>query len=119
LYLNARATVVPSLCYEVSPLVIAESWSCGTPVIVRELGSLKEIVDDFGGGLYFSSTKEFEVQLTRLVADDVLRDRLSEAARKAWSSHLTPGKHMERYMEIIGSIRKETQSITATTIGGA
>ena len=119
LYQNARATIVPSLCYEVVPLVIAESWSCGTPVIVRELGSLKEVVEDFGGGLCFSSINEFKVQLTRLVADDVLRERLSASARKAWSSHWTHGKHMERYMDIIDTVRAETQSTTATTTGGA
>jgi glycosyltransferase involved in cell wall biosynthesis len=117
LYQNARATIVPSLCYEVVPLVIAESWSCGTPVIARELGSLKEVVEDFGGGLCFSSKKDFEAQLTRLAADDVLRDRLSDAALKAWSSHWTPGKHLERYMGIIDTIRTEAQP--ATTIGGA
>ena len=117
LYQNARATIIPSLCYEVSPLVIAESWSCGTPVIARELGSLKEVVEDFGGGLCFSSIEELKVQLTRLAADNVLRDRLSKAASKAWSSHWTPGKHMERYLGIIDIIRTEAQP--ATTIGGA
>jgi glycosyltransferase involved in cell wall biosynthesis len=111
LYQNARATIVPSLCYEVSPLVIAESWSCGTPVIARELGSLKEVVEDYGGGLCFSSMEELKVQLTRLATDNVLRDRLSKAASKAWSTHWTPGKHMERYMDIIDTIR--------TTTGGA
>ncbi len=38
--------VVPSLWYEVSPLVIQEAFLAGKPVITSELGGMKELVED-------------------------------------------------------------------------
>ena len=42
LYRGALATIIPSLCYEISPQVLGESWSCGTPIIARKIGALEE-----------------------------------------------------------------------------
>lgn len=40
---KARYLVLPSVCYEGMPMTIVEALSCGTPVIVPELGALHEI----------------------------------------------------------------------------
>ena len=50
---SAYAVVIPSICYEVSPMVIAESFKLGIPVIVSNIGSLPEnIVDGKNGYIY-------------------------------------------------------------------
>ncbi len=47
-------TVVPSLCYENSPTVIAESFSCGVPVIAADIGGISELVTDGVNGFTFA-----------------------------------------------------------------
>ena len=53
LYRRARAVVLPSICYEVFPMVILESFRESTPVIARRLGPYPEIVDQSQGGFLF------------------------------------------------------------------
>jgi glycosyltransferase involved in cell wall biosynthesis len=63
-WLNARAAmerlhatrflVVPSVCYEGFPMVIAEAYACGVPVIAAGHGGLAEIVRDGSTGLHFA-----------------------------------------------------------------
>jgi glycosyltransferase involved in cell wall biosynthesis len=50
----ARFLVVPSVCYEGFPMVIAEAYACGVPVIAAGHGGLAEIVRDGSTGLHFA-----------------------------------------------------------------
>jgi glycosyltransferase involved in cell wall biosynthesis len=50
----ARFLVVPSICYEGFPMVIAEAYACGVPVIATGHGGLAEIVRDGCTGLHFA-----------------------------------------------------------------
>jgi glycosyltransferase involved in cell wall biosynthesis len=50
----ARFLVVPSVCYEGFPMVIAGAYACGVPVIAAGHGSLAEIVRDGSTGLHFA-----------------------------------------------------------------
>jgi len=50
----ARFLVVPSVCYEGFPMVIAEAYACGVPVIAAGHGGLAEIVRDGRTGLHFA-----------------------------------------------------------------
>lgn len=48
----AEAVVVPSLCYEGLPMVIAEAFSVGTPVVVSRIGALPDLVAEGVTGLH-------------------------------------------------------------------
>jgi glycosyltransferase involved in cell wall biosynthesis len=48
----ARAVIVPSMFYEPFGLVAAEAQACGTPVIVSDLGGLKEQVRPMTGHVF-------------------------------------------------------------------
>lgn len=51
---QAMFVVFPSEWFEGFPLVIAEAFACGVPVIASGIGSLLEIVEDGRTGLFFS-----------------------------------------------------------------
>jgi glycosyltransferase involved in cell wall biosynthesis len=50
---GARFLVFPSMWYEGFPLTIAEAFARGLPVVVSQLGSMAEIVQDGVTGLHF------------------------------------------------------------------
>src|SRR5262249_10886134 len=49
LFRGARAVVVPSLVYETFGYVVLEAFHEGTPVVVRDLGALPELVEESRG----------------------------------------------------------------------
>jgi len=104
LYKQAIATIVPSLTYEISPYVVAESWSVKTPVVVRDIGALKEMVEQTGGGLWFSSTEVLYSQLDTISQDNALREKLGEAGHEAYIRGWTPEVHIQRYLSIIDRV---------------
>lgn len=105
LYTGAVALVVPSLGYEVFPLVTLEAFAQGTPAIVRDVGGLPEAVADSGGGYTYGSDAELVRALDALVADDALRRRLGEQGRAGWLRLWSEQPHLEQYLATIGEVR--------------
>jgi len=60
---NADFIIMPSLWYEGFPMVLVESFACGTPALVSDIGSMQEIVTPLQTGLHFSAG---DVQSLRL-----------------------------------------------------
>jgi FkbM family methyltransferase len=52
---KARVVIVPSECYENFPLIIAEAFACGTPVVCSRLGAMQEVVEDGRTGIHFTA----------------------------------------------------------------
>lgn len=46
LYFHALACIVPSITYETFGMIIIEAFARKTPVIVRDLGALPEVIHD-------------------------------------------------------------------------
>jgi glycosyltransferase involved in cell wall biosynthesis len=51
---RARFLVFPSTCYESFPMVIAEAFACGLPVLASGIGAAAEIVQDGRTGVHFA-----------------------------------------------------------------
>jgi glycosyltransferase involved in cell wall biosynthesis len=75
---DASALILPSTWYEGFPMIIAEAFAVGLPVITSSLGSMASIVDHQRTGLHFEPGNA---------------DALVEAARW-WSAHPAEGAFM-------------------------
>jgi len=62
MYERANLTVVPSIWYDNSPMVIYESFSCRTPVIGSKIGGIPELIEDGFNGYLFEAGNVNELQ---------------------------------------------------------
>jgi glycosyltransferase involved in cell wall biosynthesis len=106
LFRGARAVVVPSLVYETFGYVVLEAFAEATPVIVRNLGALPELVEESQGGLVFDSQESLIAWLGRLATDDELRDTLGANGLRARHEVWSEAKHLERYFALIDERRR-------------
>jgi len=107
LYRHALASLAPSRTYETFGIVVIESYARRTPVIVRDLGPLPEVVEDGKGGLVFSTEDELRERLERVYRDPELRERLAANAYAAYQERWTPRAHLDRYLEIVREKQSE------------
>lgn len=104
LYRNAIALVVPSVCFEVFPMVVLEAFKEKTPVIARGIGPFPEIVARSEGGLLFQTADELAACLRALEQDPARRDTLGENGLRAFTAHWAESVAMARYMGVIDDI---------------
>lgn len=103
-YARAIALLVPSITFETFGQVIIEAYAAHTPVIVRDLGPMPEIVAESGGGLIFRDNAELLEAMERLRTDRVLRDKLGQAGYDAYRARWTEEAYLERYLGLIEEI---------------
>ena len=117
LYRHAVALIVPSLYYENFPLVTIEAFKQQTPVIVRNLGGLPEIVRESGGGFVYDSDTELESAMDQLLADPSCRQEMGLKGYQAYKRNWTAEAHLEGYFALIRQIaasRRDANKMTAT-----
>ena len=81
--------------------------SMGTPVVVRAVGPLPELVED-GGGIAFADDDELARVLQRLVDDGEEADRLGAEARRAAATRFNPDLFFDRYLDVVARLALET-----------
>jgi glycosyltransferase involved in cell wall biosynthesis len=104
LYRQAVAIIVPSICFEVFPLVILEAFRQKTPAIVRNLGGMPEIIGESGGGFVYDTEEELVAALDGLLADPLHRQRLGLRGYRAYRQKWTVEAHLQRYLALIREI---------------
>lgn len=79
-YQMTNVLVIPSICYDNSPLVIYESFSTGTPVIGSDIGGIPELVKDGYNGLLFEAgnTESLKEKLVKVINDKELLKTFEE-----------------------------------------
>jgi len=98
---GATVLVSPSPVESLS-IVLLESWSVGTPVLVN--GACRVTVDQCmrsGGGMWFDSFGAFDVALDRMVGRSELRQRLGAAGRAFVERHYTWPVVIDRYARFL------------------
>ena len=94
--------VFPSIWYEGFPMVIAESFSCGCPVLAADLGNHGDIIRQSGGGALFdpASEQSFTEAVRLMVSDNA---RLSENALAYYRSCLNEESNYQTLVSIYNS----------------
>ena len=105
---KTAATVIPSECFENSPLIGLESFSMGIPVVGANIGGLPEIIGQESGSMLFESGNEIALG-DCIVSMWSNRDKLEVQGRKARNYYLaehSPEVHTGRYINIIRSANR-------------
>lgn len=115
LYRGATAVIVPSICYEVFGIIIIESFSMKTPVIVNNLGALPEVIEDSGGGFIYENDDQLLNSMKQLAGSRELRDRLGQAGYQAFLNQWSEESHLRQYFDLIESLmakRKQSREVS-------
>ncbi len=101
--------IVPSECYENFPVVVAEAFSLGLPVVASRLGALAEIVRHEKNGLLFEAgnSENLRALATKMSKDNKLVERLSEGARADYAERYTPKANLKMLLEIYQAAMKD------------
>jgi glycosyltransferase involved in cell wall biosynthesis len=88
---EAELMIIPSECYEGFPMVIAESFACGTPVLASRTGSLEELVADGVTGKKFTvgAPEELARSVRELLADPAALKKMRHNSRAYFDANLT------------------------------
>ena len=107
---QSQFLVLPSLVYEGFPMVIAEAFAAGLPIIASRLGAMAELVEDGVTGLHFQAGDAADLaQKVRWAVDNPEAMRqMSARARDTYLRHYTPHANYRRLMEIYDEARRVT-----------
>ncbi|MDH3690922.1 MAG: glycosyltransferase, partial [Gammaproteobacteria bacterium] len=107
-YSHALALIVPTLTYEVFPLVTLESFARKTPVIGRELGGIPEAIRESGGGYVYRTDDELIEAITAISGRPELRRTLGENGFRGFEKKWSPEVHLANYFAMLEqvSVRK-------------
>jgi len=99
---RARLLVIPSLCYEGSPLAALEAFAAGVPVVVSRIGSLAELVEDGRNGFQAppGDPDALAATLDRALSTPRLLHQMRREARREYESKYTASKNYEQLMRI-------------------
>lgn len=98
----ARLLVVPSRTFENFPLVIAEAFACGVPVIASRLGVMAEIVEDGKTGLLFTpgDAEDLAAKVEWAWNHPVEMAEMGKSARREYEEKYTAERNYQMLMEI-------------------
>lgn len=101
-YMNARATVVPSVWYETFGLVAAEAMSYGVPPIISNIGGLAEVVDHNETGLKFPAgdARALAEAMDHLWSRPEHARYLGAAGRDQVAREYNEARYVERLLEV-------------------
>lgn len=99
-YRKALAVVTPSRCHEVFPLVSIEAFRAGTPIIARDLGAYREIVEETGAGFLFDKPEHILGAVRQLMEGDT-RERLGRIALEKFESRWSQDVAMKAYFDLL------------------
>lgn len=98
---QAKAVLVPSMFGEPFGLVVAESMSCGAPVLALDDGGISEITSKMGYGYTCDNPNEMIEVLKTMEDTDYNRSGRAEYIKYYFSLENLANRHVELYNEIV------------------
>jgi glycosyltransferase involved in cell wall biosynthesis len=110
---DAWALVFPSLYYENFPVVIAEAYAAGLPIIASDVGSMSLLIDHGRTGLHVRSADaaDLAAKLLWLWAHPQDRARMSVNARVEFERKYTAERNYEALMAIYTRATKQSPPV--------
>ena len=99
---GAKFLIVPSLCYENFPRVVAEAYSYGVPVLASSLGGFPEIVLEGKTGLLFrpGDVDHLLEKIQWMVSHQDHRPAMRENIRQVYATSYSARKNYEMLIDI-------------------
>lgn len=99
---GAKFLILPSECYENFPVIVAEAFACGTPVICSRHGAMQEIVSDTRTGLHFTAGSPEDLAQKVDWASTHPRQifEMGKEARREYEARYTSEKNYSLLMDI-------------------
>jgi glycosyltransferase involved in cell wall biosynthesis len=110
---DARALIFPSVWYEGFPMVIAEAYAVGLPVIASDLGSMSSLIDHGRTGLLFSpgDPESLTAQVEWALAHPAELKRMRKGARAEFEAKYTAERNdrirMDIYQTTIERVKRD------------
>jgi glycosyltransferase involved in cell wall biosynthesis len=104
---GARFVVVPSVCFENFPVVIAEAFACGVPVVASRIGSMVELVEDGRTGLHFKmgDPADLAAKVEWAWTHPAEMKEMGQAARREYEAKYTAQHNYDVLMRIYETAR--------------
>lgn len=106
---KCKALIFPSIWYEGFPVTILEALCTGTPVIVSNIGGMKEIIQNRVNGLHFEpgNEKDLVSKIIEIEDQDSLANSLSANGRSTYLKHYTPAKNYDQLIGVYDKVREQ------------
>lgn len=99
---RAKFLIVPSLCYENFPKIVAEAYAYGIPVVASSLGGFPEIVRDQETGLLFRAGDADDLleRIEWFMSHEDQRSLMQQNIREIYATTYSARKNYEMLMDI-------------------
>lgn len=99
---EAICTIIPSLWYEVLPMVMLESFVNSTPVIVPNFGTFQYTVTDGKNGFFYEqyNFNDLKAKILYVWNNRNKIEKMREFARKEYEEKYTPEKHYRSLLRV-------------------
>ncbi len=106
-------TIIPSIWWENSPIVIQEAFFHGRPMICSNIGGMAEKITDGVNGLHFrvGSAEDLADRLVDALTDNKIWDRMREGIPRPPTYIDCAEQHLAQYREVL-----ETRPMSVTPV---
>lgn len=103
-------TIIPSIWWENSPIVIQESFFHGRPMICSNIGGMAEKITDGVDGMHFrvGSSEDLVDRMTEALSDPALWGRLRDGITRPIDYEECARRHLDLYSAIASGRQAET-----------
>lgn len=100
---EAAIVVIPSLCYEGFPRLVAEAFERGRPIASTALGSLRDLVTRDVGWTADPNADSFATMLSSAASDPALAAKAA-SARAVFETQLRPELRVQRLLNVYADV---------------